>query len=61
MPAATTGWVCDFHNITNFAANKPDQSGGTTTTVTLTNFSRTTGAATNWTSSDVIRAQCAAC
>jgi hypothetical protein len=52
--------VCDFHDVTTPATNKPDQTGGTTTTVTVTNYSRTTGAALNWTSSDVIRVQCSA-
>ena len=60
MPAATNGWACDFHDVTTPATNKPDQTGGTTTTVTVTNYSRTTGAALNWTSSDIIRVQCSA-
>lgn len=58
MPTAATGWVCEFTNVTNNASNTPSQTGGTTTTVTLTNYSRTTGLASNWTNSDVIRAQC---
>jgi hypothetical protein len=60
MPAATTGWVCDFHDVTTPASYKPDQTGGTITTVTLTNYSRTTGVAANWVASSVIRAQCSA-
>lgn len=60
MPAATTGWVCDFHDVTTPASYKPDQTGGTTTTVTLTNYTRTTGVAANWVASSVIRAQCSA-
>jgi hypothetical protein len=60
MPAATTGWVCDFHDVTTPASYKPEQTGGTTTTVTLTNYSRTTGVAANWVASSVIRAQCSA-
>jgi hypothetical protein len=60
LSAATTGWVCDFHNITTPAANIVEQTGGTTTTVTMTNYARTTGVASNWTASDVIRAKCVA-
>jgi len=58
MPAATTGWVCHFANVTAPASNVPSQTGGTTTTVTLTNYARTTGLAANWTDSNVIRAMC---
>jgi hypothetical protein len=60
MPAATTGWVCDFANVTNPAANTVYQTGGATNTVTLTNYVRTTGVAGNFTASDHIRAKCAA-
>lgn len=60
MPAASVGWVCDFANVTNPATSVPSQTGGTATTVTLTNYVRTTGVAGNWTSSDVIRAKCSA-
>ena len=60
MPTATTGWVCHFANVTAPASNVPSQTGGTTTTVTLTNYSRTTGLAANWTDSNVIRAMCTA-
>jgi hypothetical protein len=35
-------------------------TGGTTTTVTVTNYSRTTGVAANFTSSDVLRVMCSA-
>lgn len=60
MPTATTGWVCHFANVTAPASNTPSQTGGTTTTVTLTNYARTTGLAANWTDSNVIRAMCTA-
>ncbi len=60
MPAATTGWVCDFQNVTSPATSVIGQTGGTTTTVTVTNYVRITGVAGNWTSSDVIRAKCSA-
>lgn len=60
MPAAPTGWVCDIHNQTNNATNLPDQTGGSTTTVTMTNYVRTTGVAGNWVDSDVLRVKCSA-
>ena len=55
MPAATTGWVCSCQNVTNPASFIVGQTGGSTTTITLTNYSRTTGLATDFTASDVIR------
>ncbi len=58
LPAATTGWVCTFRDVTTPAANSPSQIGGTTTTATLTNYSRTTGLAANWTDNDILRASC---
>lgn len=58
MPAATTGWVCHFVNVTNPASNTPSQTGGSTTTVTFTNYARTTGVAADFAASDSIRAMC---
>jgi hypothetical protein len=60
LPAATNGWVCDAHDVTTPASNIVEQSGGTTTTVVLTNYVRTTGVAGNFTSSDVLRVKCTA-
>lgn len=60
MPSATTGWVCHFADVTSSASNNPKQTGGTQTTVTLTNYSQTAGTATNWTASEVLRAMCTA-
>lgn len=60
LPAATTGWVCSFYNVTNPNSNVVNQTGGNTTTVTLTNYVRTTGVAGNFTASDHIRAKCSA-
>ena len=59
MPAATTGWTCYFANVTNPATSTPSQTGGTTTTVTLTNYARTTGLAADFTTGDSIRVMCA--
>lgn len=58
LPAATTGWVCAFSNVTVPQSNTPSQTGGTTTTVTVTNYARTTGIAANWADSNVLRASC---
>lgn len=55
MPAATTGWVCTCQNVTNPASFVVGQTGGSSTTITLTNYSRTTGLAVDFTAADVIR------
>lgn len=60
MPTAATGWVCSAYNITTPATNVVNQTAGTTTSVTVTNYVRTTGVAGNFTSSDVLRFQCSA-
>lgn len=59
MPAANAGWVCDAHDITTPAGNVLDQTaGGSTTSVTLTNYARTTGLAANFTGGDVLAVKC---
>jgi hypothetical protein len=58
MPAAATGWVCHFANVTAPASNVPSQTGGTTTSVTFTNYARTTGLAADFTASNAIRVMC---
>lgn len=55
LPAATTGWVVNCHNVTAPATNIVEQTGGTTTTATVTNYVRTTGVAGSWTDSNVLR------
>lgn len=60
MPTANAGWKCNFSNITNPSTNKPDQTASTTTSVSITNYSRTTGLAGNWTASDIIAVSCTA-
>jgi hypothetical protein len=60
LPAAANGWVCDFHDVTTPGSNNVVMTGGTATTATVQNYSRTTGSAANFTSSDVIRAKCVA-
>ena len=60
MPTASTGWVVDCVDITNAASFVTVQTAGTTTSVTLTNYSRTTGLAIAWTASDILRCRATA-
>ncbi len=60
MPTANAGWSCTFADITTPASNSVWQTGGSSSTVVITNYSRTTGVAANFTSSDVINGKCAA-
>lgn len=55
FPSATTGWVIECHNVTAPATNIVEQTGGSTTTATITNYVRTTGVAGNWTDSNILR------
>ena len=58
MPAATNGWACHAHSVTAPATSVPSQSAGNTTSVTLTNYSRTTGLAIDWADAADIRVSC---
>lgn len=58
LPAANAKWVCDAHNNTNSAGNSLDSVGTSTTSVTLTNYVRTTGVAGNFTGADVLAVKC---
>ena len=59
LPAATTGWNCYARNITNGATSAPAQTGAvSTTSVTITNFARTTGVAAAWTDGDDVVLSC---
>lgn len=60
LPAASVGWVCVAQDVTNPDSFVTAQTGGTTTTATLKNYSRTTGAAIAWTASDILRVSCRA-
>ena len=55
FPAAATGWVCQCNDVTNNASFVTSQTGGSTTTATFQNYSRTTGSAIAWTAADVLR------
>ncbi len=59
LPTATTGWVCSFYNVTAPATNVVRQTGGATNTATLTNYNNA-GTPTDFTASNVIRANCMA-
>lgn len=59
LPAATTGWLCTSRNVTNGATSAPAQTGAvSTTSVTITNFVRTTGVAGAWTNADEVWVSC---
>lgn len=59
MPSATNaGWVCDAHDKTTPAGNSLDTQDTSKTAVVITNYSRTTGLATNFTGADVLSVKC---
>lgn len=60
MPASSNGWDCKFTSGTASGSSVPvmDLTASTATTVTIRNYSRTTGALANFTSNDVILASC---
>lgn len=59
LPATTTGWNCYAQNTSNSATSVPAQSSAiSTTSVTITNYARTTGLAAAWTDADVIVVSC---
>lgn len=63
MPTADTGWNCSVSNVTASAGHRADNSVMTTsntTTVTIENQTKSTGAAVAWTASDIVQLVCAA-
>lgn len=56
MPAAATGWSCHIVNVTT-ATSRPRQSGGTTTTVVVTNYAND-GSVADFTAADSLRFSC---
>ena len=60
LPTATTAWVCNMWDVTNPDSFNTKMTGGTATTVTVTNYSMTTGNAIAWTASDILRVSCIA-
>jgi len=58
LPAAVHGWSCYASDVGTTPTGRTEPTAMTTTSVTLTNFSRTTGAALAWTSGEVIQVSC---
>lgn len=60
MPyTAAHKWVCgSFTDTTSPTTTEVEQSAATATTVTVTNYTRTTGAVLTWVASDVIIGSC---
>lgn len=56
--AALHGWACSAVDGTNAATSNTVATPTSTTTITLTNYGRTTGIATAWAASDVITVTC---
>lgn len=59
LPTMTQGWMCDAVNLTT-AARNVEATAWSTTSVTFTNFVRTTGLAADWTDGDNVRVKCVA-
>lgn len=60
-PPALNGWNCAVNNLTAAAAHRADntvQTASTTTTVTIGNQIKNTGAAVAWSPSDLVTLQC---
>jgi hypothetical protein len=57
--AAPNGWYCTGRDYTTPASYVEDFAPTSTTTVTVTNYSRTTGSAVAWTSGDFLDVSCA--
>lgn len=63
LSAARNGWTCQVYNQTAHASNRADdtvQTANTTSTVTVQNQTKSTGAAVAWTASDTLNVSCRA-
>jgi hypothetical protein len=60
LPAAVNGWSCFASDVGATPTGRTEPTAMTTTSVTLTNFSRTTGLAVAWTASEIIQVSCIA-
>ncbi len=58
LPTATNGWNCDAADLVNGATMVTVPTTSNTTSVTLANYSRTTGLATAWAASDILGVRC---
>ncbi len=60
MPSASHGWACSANDVTTPATHMIQQTASGTTSVTVTDFARTTGVAQNMANGDVIEFLCGA-
>jgi hypothetical protein len=60
MPTAPNYWICDAHNQSNSSTGVEDVVSTSTTSITITNYVRTTGVAGVFTASDIILVKCSA-
>lgn len=60
MPTTAHKWTCDVHDETSASTLVTVVSAQTTTSITLTSYSRTTGLSTAWNASDVVMGNCSA-
>lgn len=61
LPTAATNWNCSVGNLTAHAGHRADDTvmtASTSTTVTIENQTKTTGAAVAWTASDIVVLLC---
>lgn len=58
LSTITNGWSCYATDITNPAASNTVAVSINTSSISLTNYSRTTGVATAWAASDIIQISC---
>lgn len=58
LPTAPHGWVCTLVDLTDAASDQPTMTANSVSSVTVSNYSRTTGLAANFASSEVLGAIC---
>lgn len=58
LPTVAVEYNCTINNKTNPTTSNPSQTSWSSTGATFTNFSRTTGIATDWTDGDNVRITC---
>ncbi len=58
LPAAAHAWACSTADTGTTPTGQTEQTATGTTSITLTNYSRTTGLAAAWTASEIIQVSC---
>lgn len=58
LPPALHAWVCTAADTGATPTGQTEQTATSTTTATLTNYSRTNGLAVAWTASEIIQVSC---